>query len=145
MLFWYREEKGNTINLLLMQSLLEILAIRLDMLLSDNFLFLTPQRYLDGWQKARNESYVFFAWAFRTEGSAPVSKWKGGLKTCNACHSFYYPIGSENPHAFFMPLLWTDAPGWVRLPKEAEAQVVSQSKRTERKIQKFSSMAEEKD
>jgi len=44
-----------------------------------------------------------------------------------------------------MPLLWPDTPGWVRLPKEAEAQVVSQSKRTERKIQKFSSMAEEKD
>ena len=70
---------------------------------------------------------------------------KGGLKTCSACHSFYYPIGSENPHAFFMPLLWPDAPGWVRLPKEAEAQVESKSKRTERDIQKFSSMAEEKD
>lgn len=68
MLFWYREEKGNTINLLLMQSLLEILAIRLDMLLSDNFLFLTPQRYLDGWQKARNESYVFFAVCFYVYG-----------------------------------------------------------------------------
>ena len=67
------------------------------------------------------------------------------LKTNGPCHSFYYPTGSENPHAFFMPLLWPDAPGWVRLPKEAEAQVVSQSKRTERKIQKFSSMAAQAD
>ena len=98
-------------------------------------------------KKARTERRVLFTWAFRTEGSTPVSKTGkvGSRPATPAIHSITYPIGSENPNAFFMPLLWPDAPGWVRLPKEAEAQVVSQSKRTERKIQKFSSMAEEKD
>lgn len=92
-----------------------------------------------------NQAHAFYMGASYRDKYTGLQNRKGGLKTCSAWHSFYYPIGSENPHAFFMPLLWPDAPCWVRLPKEAEAQVVSQSKRTERKIQKFSSMAEEKD
>lgn len=46
-----------------------------------------------------------------------------------------------NPYAYFMPLLWPDAPQRGRLSKEAQTQVVSKGKRTEREIQKFSSMA----
>lgn len=43
---------------------------------------------------------------------------KGGLKTCSACHSFYYPIGSENPHAFSCPYCGRMHPAGYVCPKK---------------------------